>query len=203
MRPPSTTNLRSALFVRSLRSASAGSTHRYPVPMRPPLHLPCSKSASSSDPSPVEVSRRRRRKSASSLHRGAAAIEVSSGRFASGSFARIPVCTGMTEFHSHVRQNAPAPSGNISPIFVARAPRCHGSGSHGPRDAEGVADTTSKRLEGVRPATVSRLASASQEIGEILPLGEGRDHGRYGFRLAGHRRIRVCGSKKCSLSQSA
>ena len=34
-------------------------------------------------------------------------------------------------------------------------------GPHGPKDAEGVVDTTLKRLEGVRPATASRLVSAA------------------------------------------
>ena len=58
-------------------------------------------------------------------------------------------------------QSAFGTSRNISPIFVARVPRCRDSGPHGPRDAEGVADTTSKRLEGVRPASASRLASAA------------------------------------------
>ena len=94
-------------------------------------------------------------------------------------------------------RGAPCASRNVSPIFVARAPRCRGSGPHGPRGAEGragtrrsaggassrragkpgmacpackrsrdcaakqVADTTSKRLEGVRPANASRWASAA------------------------------------------
>ena len=33
-----------------------------------------------------------------------------------------------------------AASRNVSPIFVARAPRCRGSGPHAARDAEGVAE---------------------------------------------------------------
>ena len=61
---------------------------------------------------------------------------------------------------------------NNSPMYVARAQRCRGSGSNGPRDAEGVAGTSacalSKRLKGVRPATARRSASASQDIGELL-----------------------------------
>ena len=48
----------------------------------------------------------------------------------------------------------------VSPIFVARASRCRDSGAHGLKDAEGVADTTSKRRDGVRPANTSILASA-------------------------------------------
>ena len=60
-------------------------------------------------------------------------------------------------------QSAFGTSRNISPIFVARAPRCRDSGPHGPRDAEGVADTTSKRLEGVRPASASRLGVRSRK----------------------------------------
>ena len=49
---------------------------------------------------------------------------------------------------------------HFSPIFVMRAPKCRGSGPHAGRDAEGVAVTTSKRLERVRPATTSRSAFA-------------------------------------------
>ena len=51
-----------------------------------------------------------------------------------------------------------------SPIFVARAPRCRGSGPHGLKGAEGVVDTTSKRLEGVRPATASRLVRSRKSV---------------------------------------
>ena len=51
-----------------------------------------------------------------------------------------------------------------SPIFVARAPSCRGSGPHGPQDAEGVVDTTSKRLEGVRPATAATLGARSDRL---------------------------------------
>ena len=36
--------------------------------------------------------------------------------------------------------------------------RCRCDGGHGPEDGEGVADTTSSRLEGVRPVTASRSA---------------------------------------------
>ena len=61
-------------------------------------------------------------------------------------------------------------SPEIAPAFVARASRCRGGKAHGPRErmraAEGVADTSanalSKRLEGVRLATASRLASAAE-----------------------------------------
>ena len=54
------------------------------------------------------------------------------------------------------------PSPHISPTFVARASRCRCDKAHGPKDAEGVADPTSKRLEGVRLVTASRLASAAE-----------------------------------------
>ena len=58
---------------------------------------------------------------------------------------------------------------HVSPMFVARAPRCRDRGPHGPKErmraAEGAADTgactLSKRLEGARPASASRLASAA------------------------------------------
>ena len=50
---------------------------------------------------------------------------------------------------------------DFSPTFVARAPRCRGSGPHGPKDTEGVAYPTSKWLSGVRPASASRLAAAA------------------------------------------
>ena len=41
--------------------------------------------------------------------------------------------------------------------------RCfHIRGPHGPKGAEGVADTTSKRLEGVRPVTAHGSASAAE-----------------------------------------
>ena len=57
-------------------------------------------------------------------------------------------------------------SPEISPTFVARAPRQCCGGPHGPnervRAGEGVADTTSKRLEGVRLVTASRSASAAE-----------------------------------------
>ena len=58
----------------------------------------------------------------------------------------------------------------ISPTFVARASRCRGDEAHGPKErmraAEGVADTSacalSKRLEGIRLVTASRLASGAE-----------------------------------------
>ena len=42
---------------------------------------------------------------------------------------------------------APAPllSPHISPTFVARASRCRCDKAHGPKDAEGVVDTTVRR----------------------------------------------------------
>ena len=45
--------------------------------------------------------------------------------------------------------------------FRVWAPRCRGSGPHGLKDAEGVVDTTLKRLEGVRLAIARELASAA------------------------------------------
>ena len=76
-------------------------------------------------------------------------------------------------------------SPEISPAFVARASRCRCDKAHGPKEriraAEGVADTSadalSKRIEGVRLVTASRLASASQEAGEISGLVRGARHG--------------------------
>ena len=50
----------------------------------------------------------------------------------------------------------------ISPTFVARAPRQCCGGPHGPKGAEGVADTTSKRLAGVRPVTAHGSVSAAE-----------------------------------------
>ena len=52
-------------------------------------------------------------------------------------------------------------SRRLYPTFVARARRCRCDKAHGPNDAEGVADTTSKRLEGVRLVIASRSASAA------------------------------------------
>ncbi len=52
-------------------------------------------------------------------------------------------------------------SPEISPAFVARAARRRCDRPHGPKDAEGVADTTSKRLEGVQPVTAHGSASAA------------------------------------------
>ena len=47
-------------------------------------------------------------------------------------------------------------SSRFSLPFVARASGCRCDVRHGPEDGEGVADTTSSRLEGVRPDTASR-----------------------------------------------
>ena len=52
---------------------------------------------------------------------------------------------------------------HISPIFVARAWRRRGGGPHGLKNAEGIADTMSKRLEGVRPVTASGSAAAAED----------------------------------------
>ena len=74
-----------------------------------------------------------------------------------------------------------AASPETSPIFVARARRCRCDKAHGPKErmraAEGVADPTSKRLEGVRLVTASRSAAASQEIGDVSGLASGREVG--------------------------
>jgi hypothetical protein len=51
-------------------------------------------------------------------------------------------------------------SPHISPPFVARASRCRCGGSHAVEDGAGVADTTSSRLERVRPVTARRSAAA-------------------------------------------
>ena len=53
-------------------------------------------------------------------------------------------------------------SPHFSPAFVARASRCRCGGSHGLNDAAGVVVTTSKRREGVRPATASGSAAAAE-----------------------------------------
>ncbi len=46
------------------------------------------------------------------------------------------------------------------PPFVARVSICRCDDAHGLEDGEGVVDTTSNRLQGVRAVTASRLASA-------------------------------------------
>ena len=56
---------------------------------------------------------------------------------------------------------APA-SPDMTPAFVARAPKHRCGGADGWKDAEGIADTMSKRLEGVRPATASDSAAAAE-----------------------------------------
>ena len=55
-----------------------------------------------------------------------------------------------------------APSGHMAPAFVARALKRRSGGAHGRKDAEGIVDTMSKRLEGVRPATASDSAAAAE-----------------------------------------
>ena len=61
---------------------------------------------------------------------------------------------------SYPRSTAASP--HISPPFVARASRCRCDGRHGPEHGEGVADTTSSRLQGVRPDTASRSACVAE-----------------------------------------
>ncbi|MCY4428378.1 MAG: biotin synthase BioB [Halieaceae bacterium] len=58
--------------------------------------------------------------------------------------------------------NAAAAGPHISPAFVARALKRRCGGAHGLKDAEGIADTMSKRLEEVRPATASDSAAAAE-----------------------------------------
>ena len=58
--------------------------------------------------------------------------------------------------------NAAATGPHISPAFVARALKRRCGGAHGPKGAEGIADTMSKRLEEVRPATASDSAAAAE-----------------------------------------
>ena len=53
-------------------------------------------------------------------------------------------------------------SPHCSPGFVARPSRRRCGGSHGLSDAAGVVVTTSKRREGVRPATASGSAAAAE-----------------------------------------
>ena len=60
------------------------------------------------------------------------------------------------------RRAALTPSPHFSPAFVARASRRRCGGSHGLNDAAGVVVTTSKRREGVRPATASGSAAAAE-----------------------------------------
>ena len=57
--------------------------------------------------------------------------------------------------------NAAATGPHISPAFVARALKRRCGGAHGPK-GEGIADTMSKRLEEVRPATASDSAAAAE-----------------------------------------
>ena len=51
---------------------------------------------------------------------------------------------------------------DMAPAFVARVLKRRCGGAHGPKDAEGIVDTMSKRLEGVRPATASDSATAAE-----------------------------------------
>ena len=51
-------------------------------------------------------------------------------------------------------------SPHISPAFVARALQRRCGGAQVRKDAEGIVETMSKRLEGVRPATASDSAAA-------------------------------------------
>ncbi|MBF8269197.1 MAG: hypothetical protein HW386_906 [Gammaproteobacteria bacterium] len=54
----------------------------------------------------------------------------------------------------------PWTSPHISLPDVTRASRCRRGGPHGLKDADGIADTMSKRPEGVRYGTPSRSATA-------------------------------------------
>ena len=63
------------------------------------------------------------------------------------------------------------PGPHISPPFVVRASRCRRDGGHGPEDGEGVALTTSSRLQGVRPDTASR--DDPEEVDDIAFVDAG------------------------------
>ena len=60
----------------------------------------------------------------------------------------------------HPARAAQGTSPHISPPFVGRASRRRCDGGRGPEDGERLADTTSSRLEEVRPGTASRSACA-------------------------------------------
>ena len=51
---------------------------------------------------------------------------------------------------------------DLAPAFVARAPKRRRGGAQVRKDAGGIADTMSKRLEGVRLATASDSAAAAE-----------------------------------------
>ena len=53
-------------------------------------------------------------------------------------------------------------SPHVVPAFVARVSKRRCGGAHGLKDAEGIVDTMSKRLEGVRPVTASDSAAAAE-----------------------------------------
>ena len=55
-------------------------------------------------------------------------------------------------------------SPHVSPTFVARVSRCRCDKAHGPKYAEGVVDTTSKRLEGVRLVTGEQIGARSRKL---------------------------------------
>ena len=64
---------------------------------------------------------------------------------------------------AHILRRGPSP--DMAPAFVARALKSRCGGAHGLKDAEGIADTMSKRLEGFRmprPATASDSAAAAE-----------------------------------------
>ena len=67
------------------------------------------------------------------------------------------------------------PSPDVAPAFVARALKRGCGGAHGLKDAEDIADTMQKRLEGVRPATASDSASAAEGWRHIRARGDGTE----------------------------
>ncbi len=74
-----------------------------------------------------------------------------------------PIDYRCERFPERVRAITASP--HISPPFVARASRCRCDGGHGPEDGEGVADTTSSRLEGVRRRHSEQIGVRSRRAG--------------------------------------
>ena len=69
---------------------------------------------------------------------------------------------GMRSVLTRTARTLEKTSPHMAPGFVARAPKRRCGGAHGQKGAEGIVDTMSKRLEGVRPATASDSAAAAE-----------------------------------------
>ena len=69
-----------------------------------------------------------------------------------------PAADGQGPEHRMEQEASP----HMAPAFVARALQRRCGGAHGLKDAEGIVDTMSKRLEGVRRATASDSAVAAE-----------------------------------------